>query len=448
MTYTTQLQNGNELNRLYEDDRPVHEWYRFVLSFPPHLVRHYVEKFGLAKSQLVLDPFCGTGTTLVEAKKLGIKSVGVEANAMAQFAASVKTDWDIEPDKLAEFGRDIAKEVNENSHENVHGGESSKIGVSVYKGPLRAFDAEQSRLVIKNSISPLPLHKVLTLLTAIRQHDAADLRNHAKLALARQTVKDISNLRFGPEIGVGKLKVDAPVLEPWLNALGLMVHDLREFHASSVTPATAFRADARDMGRHLSPRSIDAVITSPPYPNEKDYSRTTRLESVLLGFMSSREDLRRQKRQFIRSNTRGVYKADDDHRWDEDIPRIQALADSIEERRLELGKTSGFEKQYAKVVRLYFGGMARHLSDLRALLRPGAKLAYVVGDQASYFRIMIRTASFWRKWQNDWVTKCWALSCSAHGFRPPQKSAFEKKSCFFSGMAEVLTWQEQIAIPG
>ena len=35
--------------------------------------------------------------------------------------------------------------------------------------------------------------------------------------------------------------------------------------------------------------------------------------------------------------------------------------------------------------------MARHLSELRVLLRPGAKLAYVVGDQASYFRIMIRT---------------------------------------------------------
>ena len=105
----------------------------------------------------------------------------------------------------------------------------------------------------------------------------------------------------------------------------------------------------------------------------------------------SREGLRRQKQQFIRSNTRGVYKSDTDDSWVENVPRIQALADSIEQRRLELGKTSGFEKQYANVVRLYFGGMARHLSELRALLRPGARLAYVVGDQASYFRIMIRT---------------------------------------------------------
>ena len=54
-------------------------------------------------------------------------------------------------------------------------------------------------------------------------------------------------------------------------------------------------------------------------------------------------------------------------------------------------KTSGFERLYAKVTKLYFGGMARHLADLRQVLRPNAQLAYVVGDQASYLRIMIRT---------------------------------------------------------
>jgi hypothetical protein len=35
--------------------------------------------------------------------------------------------------------------------------------------------------------------------------------------------------------------------------------------------------------------------------------------------------------------------------------------------------------------------MARHLAELRSILRPGAQLAYVVGDQASYLRVMIRT---------------------------------------------------------
>src|SRR5437870_9946366 len=84
--------NGN-LNKVRAEDSSIHDWYRFVLSFPPHLVRDYLDKFGVTKRQRVLDPFCGTGTTLVECKKLGIKSVGVEGNPMAHFASRVKVDW-------------------------------------------------------------------------------------------------------------------------------------------------------------------------------------------------------------------------------------------------------------------------------------------------------------------------------------------------------------------
>jgi len=70
---------------------------------------------------------------------------------------------------------------------------------------------------------------------------------------------------------------------------------------------------------------------------------------------------------------------------------IQRIAEQIEQRRIALGKTSGFEKQYSNVTRQYFGGMARHLAELRSVLRPDARLAYVVGDQASYLQVMIRT---------------------------------------------------------
>lgn len=141
----------------------------------------------------------------------------------------------------------------------------------------------------------------------------------------------------------------------------------------------------------LQPTSIDAVITSPPYPNEKDYTRTTRLESVLLGFIQSKADLRSLKESLIRSNTRNVFKADTDDQWVVKHLEIQQLALAIEERRLALGKTSGFERLYPRAVKLYFGGMARHLAELRTILRPGAQLAYVVGDQKSYLQIMIRT---------------------------------------------------------
>ena len=72
-------------------------------------------------------------------------------------------------------------------------------------------------------------------------------------------------------------------------------------------------------------------------------------------------------------------------------PEIQRIATAIEQRRVEMGKISGFERLYPKVTRLYFGGMAWHLAELRTVLLPGAQLAYVVGDQGSDLRVMIRT---------------------------------------------------------
>jgi hypothetical protein len=110
-----------------------------------------------------------------------------------------------------------------------------------------------------------------------------------------------------------------------------------------------------------------------------------------LGFIRNRADLRALKHQLMRSNTRNVYKADDDDRFVASHRGIQKLAAMIEAKRVEMGKTSGFERLYARVTKLYFGGLAQHLAELRRVLRPGARLAYVVGDQASYLRVLIRT---------------------------------------------------------
>ena len=82
------------------DNDRVHDWYRFVLSYPDHLVSDLVERFNLSSHSLVLDPFVGTGTTLVECKKLGIDSIGVDANPVTALASRVKTTWDI---SLEEF---------------------------------------------------------------------------------------------------------------------------------------------------------------------------------------------------------------------------------------------------------------------------------------------------------------------------------------------------------
>ena len=383
-----------ERNKLRPEDRAVHDWYRFVLSFPPHLVRDYLEIFEVDSTQRVLDPFCGTGTTLVECKKLGIPSVGIERNPMAGFASRTKLDWNIDPDLL--IGR--AKEIAARALDRLQRQGIDDLGTApLFQGngrpidDLRTLPADRLSLLLKNSISPLPLHKTLLLLDILEQHRDDAVYPHERLALAAALVSGIGNLHFGPEVGVGRIQEDAPVVGPWLNRVRTMGGDLAALRKQAGTEAAVHLADARRPEEFLDPASIDAVITSPPYPNEKDYTRTTRLESVLLGFIRDKQDLRALKQGFVRSNTRSVYKADADDTLVADHEGIQRIARLIEERRIEQGKTSGFERQYARVTKLYFGGMVRHLAGLRSSLRPGARLAYVVGDQASYLRVMIRT---------------------------------------------------------
>ena len=383
------VRTNGQINKLDPQDRAFHDWYRFVLSFPPHLVRDYIEDFNLDERHRILDPFCGTGTTLVESKLHGIQGIGLEANPFAHFASSVKVDWKLDPDLLTTRARDIANATLDFLQTQGIDGNQPFDG-DIEDLPLRTLDDKTSRLLIKHSISPLPLHKTLVLLDCLKKHRDEPYYRHGLLALANALVFSISNLRFGPEIGVGKCKEDAPVVASWLSEIDKIAHDLR-LVAGSYPDSDVFLADARHLSEFVAPDSVDAVITSPPYPNEKDYTRMTRLESVLLGFIRSKAELRAFKKNFVRSNTRGVYKDDDDDVWIARHAGIERIADKIEKRRVSLGKTSGFEKLYGRVTRLYFGGMARHLADLRTVLRPGAQLAYVVGDQASYLRVMIRT---------------------------------------------------------
>jgi DNA modification methylase len=374
------LTSNHDHNKITPQDRGFHDWYRFVLSFPPHLVREYISRWGISDDQLVLDPFCGTGTTVVECKKMGVPSIGVEANPFAHFASMTKLNWQPKPVELLHNAEAIAITAN------------AEANSSKKTGPLRALSETSEKLLISGSISPLPLHRLLILRDCIdRMGEGSPFIDHYRLALARIAVAPSSNLKFGPEVGVGAPKDDAPVVDAWLNAIREMAHDLQSFHNSPRPPASVLLGDARQIQTYIEPRSISAVFTSPPYPNEKDYSRTTRLEMTLLGFATAKPELQAIKRTLLRSNTRNVYKGDTDDQWVENNQAIQDLAIEIERRRIALNKTSGFEKLYAKVTKLYFGGMAKHLADLRPLLKPGAYLGYVVGDQASYLQVKIRT---------------------------------------------------------
>ena len=326
---------------------------------------------------LVFDPFCGTGTTLVEAKKLGVKSLGFEANPVMHMCASTKVDWNVEIDSLLE--------------ELDHITALSITKIKNHKGKLYGFSEDKQKLLIKNSISPLPLHKALILLETIDDFKSS-FENLYKTAFAKQVVLNCSNLKFNPEVSVSRIKkTDADVVGLWKEQVLEMVDDLKFYQHNKDIYSKVILGDSRQELSQIKDDSIDAVITSPPYPNEKDYTRATRLESVLLGFINTSEDLRAIKKTLLRSNSKGIYKDDDDLKWIKDNQTVNQLAEEIERTRIALHKTSGFEKLYYKVVLQYFGGLAKHLNSLKPKLKNGAKLAYVVGDQCSYFRIPIRT---------------------------------------------------------
>ena len=233
-------------------------------------------------------------------------------------------------------------------------------------------------MILKNSICEQPLSSTLVLRDSIRAANSP-FEDYYLLALAKHIVYSYSNLKFGPEVGISRKKKESvDVVEIWLSEIERMEADLEYWKHHSSTFADISLGDARSIPKKDYVGKVDCVITSPPYPNEKDYSRTTRLESVILGFINTKDDLRNIKKGFIRSNSKNVYRSDNDAQYISNIGSINELSNEIEERRLELGKTSGFEKLYASVVKPY--------------LRNGASLAYVVGDQASYFQIPIRTS--------------------------------------------------------
>jgi len=233
---------AQEDNKLQWEDRAAHDWYRFVLSFPPHLVREYIGRFGIGPPQRVLDPFCGTGTTLVECKKLGVPSVGIEANPMASFASRVKVQWNVDSDGLVRHACEIGEVASQRLEaEGINDADGLPLFPPLRKGVarLQTLPADASKLLLKGSISPLPLHKTLVLLQALQEHHHDQFTEHERLALAKAIVFGISNLEFGPEVGVGPARSDAPVVTIWLKQVRSMAEDLRGLRGKDAVPALA-----------------------------------------------------------------------------------------------------------------------------------------------------------------------------------------------------------------
>src|SRR5512139_3382442 len=73
-----------------ERTKHVHRLHPYLGKFIPQLVEIFLRKF-FSHGQTVLDPFCGSGTTLVQANELGINSVGFDISAFNVLLCRAKT---------------------------------------------------------------------------------------------------------------------------------------------------------------------------------------------------------------------------------------------------------------------------------------------------------------------------------------------------------------------
>lgn len=357
----------------------VHEWYRIILGYSDHLVGTLLDEFQLREKDTVLDPFCGSGTTLVEAMKRGVIATGIDANPSSCFAARVKTNWSVEP-KLLRGQLDAVQ--------------------TKYKKALTRNDYEidgfyqylvQSEY-LRRWISVKPARKVVALKRAINQlRIPADYKQILRLALIAETVQGSSNVKFGPELYCAKVKRDASVFTGFKTRVEKMCEDLALVSGTRHGYASVIMGDSRACGKYLKRKGqFASLISSPPYPAEHDYTRNSRLELALLGFVDNRESVRNIKMGMIRSHTKGIYRTDVDSKLVANHKKIQSLVRKIDEKAKY--KNYGFARLYSTVLCEYFGGLKRHFRSVIPLIAPGGLCAYVVGDQSSYLQVHIPTA--------------------------------------------------------
>ena len=361
----------------------IHGWYRSILGYPGQVVSNLLDEFVPSEKSVVLDPFCGAGTTLVECMKRGVKTIGIDASPASCFVSRVKTTWSVDPCSLRGAINRVCESMPKWLRRN-----------RILKSDPAYQYLQSAGMIARGWISESPLLKVLAIKTTIANLRACgDEKNALRLALLSELVYNASNVKFGPELFCGPTKPDVDVLHGFRMRAEKMADDLLQVAELKSHQPNVILGDARqcdDALRAQGLNHITAVICSPPYPAEHDYTRNGRLELVLLEHVIDRESLRLIKRRMIRSHTKGIFKGDNDGSAVQSFPVIRRLVNEIQKRVRT--KTHGFAELYPTVVSEYFGGMARHLRALHSQLKPRSICAYVVGDQASYLQTHIHTA--------------------------------------------------------
>lgn len=351
---------------------PVHRWFRYSAGFSSEWVRWLIrESHTDCSSFTVLDPFAGVCTTMIACEAEKIKSLGFETHPFVYRIGNAKIN-------------------------GVHADLSSVR--MIFKSFAEAVSGIP--LIEPVKVPPLLLKcytpEALSVLFAMRDLFLAEYDHRTSESELLWLVLT-SILRACSGAGTAQWQYVLPnksksnVQSP-LKAFELKATEvLRDIEYAQRNEWNGgggiIMTDARNPEIDIN-HKFDAVVTSPPYPNNYDYADATRLEMTFWGEISGWKDLQQTVRhRLIRSCSQ--HTAAEKLVLDEILeePVIDPVRDELEIacRKLEeVRKTKGGKKTYHTMAAAYFRDIGLVFQSLRSLCRTGSFICFVIGDSAPY----------------------------------------------------------------
>lgn len=375
---------GSDLRRLgYErharDGRLTHYLFRFPAKFHPPIVRTLLLDYGV-KQAPVLDPFCGSGTLLVEAAVLGFQSIGSDVDPLAVFVSRAKSTV-LDPLRLTEYSVHLLDALS-----------AHKRSDSEYER-LAHIDLNESEAA--EQLRPWILPAIPHINHWFRRYVSVDLaRIRGAISQAQMPgryrqffllcfASMIRNASNADPVPVSGLEFTAHMKR--LDAAGRIINPISLFERSvrsglramrdyvERVPAGAevrvLRLDCTNLARSRLGASVSTVITSPPYHGAVDYYRRHQLEMFWLGLTRTQEDRLDLLRAYI-----GRPKVPRSHPYVTQRRLVTESAAALElaMRRLDPHRADAFKH--------YCVGMERALRGITRVLRVGGHAVLVVGN--------------------------------------------------------------------
>lgn len=333
-----------------------HGWLRLTPAYSVQLVRELLER--RSRPDLpVLDPFCGTGTTLVACAEQGIACRTVDINPFLRWLAEAKS----RPYSRAELSK--AEQLVE------------RMARAASKGRGRAWVPALHRIEKWWDEGTL---SALSRAFAELEGKRGKARDLAVLAFCR-TLIDAGHVSFRHQSMSFRAREGAADVGAMLRAAFVALRGGAEQPLLGAD-AQILVGDARQLTELLGQNSCGSVITSPPYCNRMSYIRELRPYMYWLGFL----DDGRQAGELDWQAIGGT--------WGSATSQLMTWEP---ERRLELSKLRHLARRIGarspllgRYVERYFTDMDRHVAGIRRVVAKGGELYYVIGN-SKFFDVVV-----------------------------------------------------------